>query len=316
MSERPSAAKQSFASARRVCAVLTCFNRRDKTAASLRALESTVQADSISQMVELRAVLVDDGSSDGTADAVTAEFPWVRIVGPRTGEGPLFWCRGMHRAIDEAMSERHELYLWLNDDTMLQPDALERLIACHDELRHKMGAAVIVVGSTVDHRTGRVTYGGSSRRSVLRAVRFERVMPSSSPQRCDTMNGNVVLMADDVLRRVGNLEPVYEHAMGDIDYALRAGKAGITAWVAPGIYGTCSNNPAVGTFNDASLPLARRWQLMMSRKGLPWRSWLLFTRRHAGWLWPLHFVWPYFSLLIPRRRRVPLNTADESTTSP
>jgi hypothetical protein len=35
---------------------------------------------------------------------------------------------------------------------------------------------------------------------------------------------------------------------------------------------------------------------MMHRKGLPWRSWLHFTRRHMGWNWPLYFAWPYAKL--------------------
>lgn len=34
------------------------------------------------------------------------------------------------------------------------------------------------------------------------------------------------------------------------------------------------------------------------RKGLPWRSWLIFTRRHTGVMWPLYFAWPYAKLLV------------------
>ena len=38
----------------------------------------------------------------------------------------------------------------------------------------------------------------------------------------------------------GNIDPVFEHAMGDTDYALRAGAAGVPVYVASGYVGLCS----------------------------------------------------------------------------
>jgi GT2 family glycosyltransferase len=86
--------------------------------------------------------------------------------------------------------------------------------------------------------------------------------------------------------------------MGDTDYGLRARALGIPSYVAAGIVGHCSQNPLAGSYLDPSLPLARRWQLMRSRKGLPVRSWLHFCRRHGGRAWPLHFAWPYTKLVL------------------
>jgi GT2 family glycosyltransferase len=91
--------------------------------------------------------------------------------------------------------------------------------------------------------------------------------------------------------------------MGDTDYALRARKLGIDVWVAPGVYGSCGDNPDTGTYLDSQLPLPQRWKLIMSRKGLPWRSWLVLTSRHMGPLWPLYFCWPYIKLILGTRFR-------------
>lgn len=275
----------------RVCAVLTSFNRREHTLSALRALG----ASSGMENVDLRALLVDDGSTDGTRAAVEAEFPWVTVD---SGDGSLFWCRGMHRAIELASHAGHDHYLWLNDDTLLRPDALRRLIACHDTLRQAASRPVLLVGSTVDAVTGEVSYGGENQHSWIRATRFDRVLPTEAPQACGSMTGNIVLMSAEVLACVGNLDARYEHAMGDTDFALRAGRRGVQLYLAPGVYGTCSDNPPSGTYRDRSLPLARRWRLIQQRKGLPWRSWWLFTRRHAGPLWPLHFAWPYARLVL------------------
>jgi len=280
----------------RLAVILTCFNRKQKTLDSLSALAANVDLD----LIELSVVLVDDGSTDGTAEAVNAAFPWVQVV---VSVGNLYWCRGMHMAFDIALKAGHDYYLWLNDDTMLNLDAVSRLLQCESNLRKKLGQPVIVAGSTVDAETGDISYGGEVRAPGLRRSRFLRVIPGTVAQKCDSMTGNIVLIPDEIARVVGNVDASFEHAMGDTDYALRAGQHGFGIWVGPGVFGTCSDNSQSGTFNDADLPLARRWKQMMSRKGLPWRSWLVFTRRHMGVLWPLYFVWPYLKLVIGQYNR-------------
>jgi len=277
----------------RLCALLTCFNRRGETVACLRALAASVGL----QGLQVRAVLVDDGSTDGTGQAVRDEFPWVQVVRVDPSEGALFWCRGMHRAFGVALEAVFDHYLWLNDDTMLAPDALERLLATEAQLRRRLDADVIVVGSTTDSQTGRVTYGGERRLSRWRPLRIERLQPREVAQPCDSMTGNIVLITRDVARRVGNIDPTFEHSMGDTDYALRARRRGVQVWIAAGTHGTCSDNAPQGTWCDTSQPLQVRWRDMMTRKGLPWRSWLVLTRRHAGLLWPLHFAMPYAKVL-------------------
>jgi GT2 family glycosyltransferase len=275
----------------RVYAVLTSFNRRDKTIACLRALALSA----LSARVDLHAILVDDASTDGTAGAVRDEFDWVEVV---EGAGDLFWNRGMYVGYARALADGPDYFLWLNDDTELYSDALGRLISQSEGLAAQSGRPVIVVGSTVDSRSGQLSYGGAVSRSRLHRFTYRRVWSDSMPLPCETMNGNCVLIALPVARLIGNLDPVYEHAMGDTDYALRARKAGFGVFVAAGVIGHCASNPVAGSFTDESLPWRRRWQLMLGRKGLPVRSWLHFTRRHGGLMWPLYFAWPYAKLAV------------------
>ncbi len=248
----------------------------------------------LAENMALSAVLVDDGSTDGTEDALAVEFPWVQVV--RTS-GNLFWTRGMHQGMKVAMQSDDDFYLWLNDDTLLYADAISRLLATEATLLQQHGKPIIVVGSTVDEHTGILTYGGQIRDSSLRKMRFVPIQPNDKAQPCESMNGNIVLLSRQAIRTVGNLDPAFAHAMGDTDYALRANQQGVGVWVAPGFYGTCSGNAITGTYLDASLSMSCRWKLIMSRKGLPWRSWLLLTRRHAGPAWPLYFAWPYMRLV-------------------
>ena len=276
---------------RTLCALLTCFNRREKTLACLARLQVSGQH----LALDLKAVLVDDGSKDGTAEAVRSRFPWVRVL---PAKGDLYWCRAMHRAYAEALKQGADFYLWLNDDTMLESDALSRLLACHDTLVAQAGGALLVIGSVRDPDGGNLTYGGENRVSHWRPTRFAKVSPGAAPQRVDTFDGNIVLVNAEAAQRVGNLDPAYEHAMGDLDYGLRAGRAGVVNWLAPGWFGTCSHNPLSNTYMDSTLPWRRRWQLMLQRKGLPVRSWWHFNRQHSGWLWPVAFAWPYTRMLM------------------
>jgi GT2 family glycosyltransferase len=278
-----------------LCVLLACFNRREKTLACLSALLASERIDSL----QLHVLLVDDASTDGTAAAVNAQFPSVHVL--RTA-GNLFWCRSMHQAVQQALLAGHHQLLWLNDDVLLDRDAVARLLDCHNALLRSPAQALIVVGSTRDPAGQGITYGGERRRAGLNPLSLAPVEPTDQAQALDTFNGNLVLVNRAALALVGNLDPRFEHAMGDTDYGLRANRLGVGCWLAPGSHGVCSHNPAQGTYRDTSLPWRRRWQLIRSRKGLPVQSWWVFTRRHAGYLWPLLFAWPYLRLLLAALR--------------
>ncbi len=275
----------------KVIAVLTCFNRRALTLACLNALAiAATRAE-----IELEALVVDDASPDGTATAVREQFPWAEVI---EGSGSLFWNRGMHLGFARALERGADYYLWLNDDTHLVPDALANLLLQSAALERSQAGPVIVVGATAERESGRVSYGGRVAPSRVRPFNYRLVHSDKEPVRCEAIEGNCVLIPDRAARRVGNLDPIFEHAMGDTDYGLRARTLGIPAFVASGIVGHCSPNPVRGTYFDTSLPLSTRWKLVRGRKGLPVRSWRHFCRRHGGMFWPVHFAWPYTKVLL------------------
>jgi GT2 family glycosyltransferase len=285
-----------------IATLITCYNRKQKTLDCLAALVGQ----STRSTVTLSIYLVDDGSTDGTAVAVAAAYPQVTIL---AGDGNLYWNGGMRLAFAKALERDYDYYLWLNDDTLLNPNALEVLLQTADPIAGRGDErGAIVVGSTCDPDTGTLTYGGMLQQNWWRPMHLARLQPSDAPQKCDTVNGNCVLISRSVVRVVGNLDPAFTHYMGDLDYGLRAHKQGCTIWVAPGYLGTCAENTRPNNWREVlgERPWYHQWQQICSPKGLdfttvtlsPLAEWKAFSQRHAGLLWPIYWLSPYRRLLL------------------
>lgn len=266
----------------RVVAMLTCHNRVQRTLECLETLFGQDTADT-----HLDVVLVDAGSTDGTAEAVARGFPEVQII---ARGADLFWCGGMRVAYAHAYAQDPDHYLWLNDDVALDRDALSSLLTTRERLGATGGPPRIVVGSTRDPDTGEPTYGGVVRPDRRRPLSYALVAPTSAAQQVETMNGNCVLVPREVVQRIGTLAAVYTHGMGDYDYGHRAVRAGCEVWVAPGTVGTCARNTAR---TPATTFVEHRRRAVGPTTGLPPREWATFARRWAGPFWPLYAASPY-----------------------
>lgn len=270
-----------MAGTRQVTAVLACHNRRDLT---LRCLDSLFEQSEAG--VSVSAVLVDDGSNDGTGAAVMRRFSRVRVV---RGTGNMFWARAMAMAESHAVRARPDFLLWLNDDVTLAPGALGCLL--HAAASTSGGA--LVCGAVLDPEVGTVTYSGV-RRSGLHPLKFDRVTPTGSLEPVDTFNGNVVLVSRAAYERVGGIDPGFVHSYADFDYGLRARAAGIQPYLAAEWVGTCRRDPRPHPWRHGNAVLLERYRMFTSHKGgTPLRSHARYLRRHGGLLWPVFWAAPY-----------------------
>lgn len=265
---------------------MTCHNRVAKT---LECLGNAYRSMEKCPHAEFEIHLVDDGSTDGTADRVRETYPGVKII---RGSGDLFWAGGMRLAWKTAAtSQDADAYIWLNDDSNLHPEAFSMLLEA-DRLAE--GRAVIC-GSFVSAVTGKITYGG-------RLEGPEFIVPDGTLRECRTISGNFVLVPRAVFHAIGGLDKAFKHAIADFDYGRRALAAGFRCLVAPGIAGTCESNPRLPRWCLPEVPVVQRFRNLYSplayAQPLPF---FVYERRHFGLALALrHFLSIHLRAAFPR----------------
>lgn len=269
-----------------VTVLITCHNRKDKTMTCLRRLSEQ----SLPVGTVLQVYLVDDGSTDGTAEAVRAKYPFVSVI---SANGSLFWCRGTRLAWEHAAPSDPEYYFWLNDDTFLCEAALATFLGIAESAQ---SPACIVVGSCCDATSGAHTYGGQ-RLVGKHPAKLTLIEPDAlDPKACDTFNGNCVLVTRGAFRRLGFMRD-FRHSIGDTDYGLMARRQEIPILLTPGFVAECSANPSSLSWHNRKLPLAQRFRILTGRKGLPAGDWWRFLWTHAGLRSLLYWPAPYLRVL-------------------
>ena len=99
-----------------IAVLITCHNREEKTLNCLTQIFSQLYD---KNKFSVTVYLTDDGCTDNTVPEVKKRFPQVHII---TGDGTLFWNRGMYVAWKAAEKYDYDFYLWLNDDTFINND--------------------------------------------------------------------------------------------------------------------------------------------------------------------------------------------------
>lgn len=267
-----------------IAVLITCFNRMNSTIKCLRSLKTQANIDEIN----LNIYLVDDGCTDGTGDAVRMNFPDVSII---PGNGELYWGGGMRLAFGQALNKDYDFYLWVNDDAVLYPHAVRTMCDTSRYLKNETGKDSIIAGAMHDATTGTLTYSGSTRLRPWNPLSYRMVEPTDKPEPCDVINGNFVLIPRKIAAIIGNLSKDFTHQGGDYDYSLRAKEHGFSSWIAPGYIGTCSRNTLKGSPKDDSLPLLKRVDSLTKPSAMiPANEWMLFVKRHGGWVWPIFWT--------------------------
>jgi GT2 family glycosyltransferase len=264
----------------KIAVLITCHNRKEKT---LQCLDRLFKQDGIDENFKIEVFLVDDGCTDGTSTEVNRKFPVVNVI---NGTGNLYWNRGMHLAWETAASNKdYDFYLWLNDDTFLFENALVDLLTYKNN-------HTIISGNTKSEINQSFTYGGYKNNLP--------VIPNGTYQLCDYSNGNVLLISKLVFKKIGNLDPVFQHALGDFDYTLRAKKHGIDIVVVPNWVGYCEYHKNLPKWVSEKNIFVRFKFLYHPLSGCSPNEYFIYDIRHNGILLAIfHFISIHIKCIAP-----------------
>ena len=180
-------------------------------------------------------IVVDDGSTDGTAEAMAKQYPQVVRL---QGDGNLWWAGAVNRGVRHALAEGFQYVLTINNDTSVSPDFLDQLVETAERYpRSIVGARINImdeperiwaVGGLVQWSSGVLL---QLRCCGLREKEVLVTLPDPCP--ADVLTGCGTLVPTDCYREVGLYDerwlPQYH---GDSEFVLRARRRGYQPLVA------------------------------------------------------------------------------------
>ena len=265
----------------KVLALLTCYNRREKTVKAISGLKEGNPA------VELQFLAVDAGSTDGTGEALRA-IPGVTVI---SGHNGLYYSNGMRLAMEQAKKqEGYDYCLLMNDDVEFFEKAVEKLAK-------RSAGRFVIVGPTCD-KNGGLSYGAIK---YDKGIHYHILNLNEAGKKADTFNANCVLIPWEIFRKKEIMDAHYIHSLGDFDYGLMLRAQGCSIYSLNEYAGMCEDNPPDGTWEDPSLPIAARIRDKESVKGVPFGQWFYFLKKNFGLSRAVvSSVTPYIRILLHR----------------
>ena len=216
----------------RVAVIVLSWNGREDTLACLEALAADGAGD---RDATLEVIVVDNGSRDGTEAAVRAAYPWTTVL--QTGAN-LGFSGGNNVGIEAALERGADFVLVLNNDALVAPGAIDRLVRTAVErpgtgavspliLFHDPPDRVWFAGARFDPRRGR-----SGRVSGYRA-RLADLPDADTPRETGRAVGAAMLVPRAVVERLGVFDPDLFFLYEDVEWSLRMRAAGLRIWFEP-----------------------------------------------------------------------------------
>ena len=200
-----------------VVSVILNTNRREDT---LECLESLAR----SSYPRQKAIVLDNASIDGSVEAVRAAFPDVQIVELPSNLG---YAGNNNTGIEAAMAAGADWVFVLNEDTVLAPDCLARLVEAGGS-----DGTIGIVGPMVYHHDepnviqsagGKLTRYWDSfhlAQNTLDEGQF------SQPHAVDWISGCAILVRRSVIEEIGMIDVRYFYFWEETEWCLRAKSAG------------------------------------------------------------------------------------------
>lgn len=201
---------------REVFIIIPTHNRKELLRKCLLALADQTFKD-------YHAIVVDDGSSDGTKEMLSADFKDVIIM---SGSGDLWWTGATNLGLSYALKRcsKSDLVLTLNDDTFFGKDYIESLVNFAMINPHALiGSVLLQKGG------GSKIIDGGYKQNWLTAKRFAinkgmdiSQFPENHYEEASTLSGRGTLIPAEAFLRLGLYDDKHLPQHGDIEFSRRA----------------------------------------------------------------------------------------------
>ncbi|WP_430809901.1 MULTISPECIES: glycosyltransferase family 2 protein [unclassified Carboxylicivirga] len=197
-----------------VFVVIAVFNRIEHTLHCLSLLAKQ-------RFSNFSTVVVDDGSTDGTAAQLTKLYPEVIQV---KGSGDWWWAKSMNKGFERALLEGADVVITLNNDVVFDEWLIADLVKLHQ--RHPKN----ILGCLNTTMDGRIFFAGIRKISWWKAKEYkyykafsqpEQPMKGVRPTQC--LNGRGTLIPAEALRKTKGFDDAhFPQYASDYDFTLRA----------------------------------------------------------------------------------------------
>ncbi|MEP7212226.1 MAG: glycosyltransferase family 2 protein [Acidobacteriota bacterium] len=240
--------------------VTPVHNRKAETLRCLKSL-SRSKLDGI----ETHVIIVDDGSTDGTADAVRAEYPDVEIV---QGSGDLWYTAGTNRGLEAALRHDPDFILAINNDQIFDENCVRRLVECAGKYPRSVVGSLLLDWDEPP-KIFQVAPKWSLWGGGYRHWRNQTVWTAPDrPWEVELIVGNCVLYPAAAVCEVGFMDEKKLVQYGDAEYTPRMRRRGWRLLIEPKARVFCQPNVEISGFRQ--LPLREKFSQIFLKPSGPY----------------------------------------------
>ena len=218
----------------RVEIVAPVHNRREITLQCLRSLSRIDKTN-----LDVHVVIVDDGSTDGTSEAIESAFPEVEIV---KGDGNLWFTEGTNAGIRAGLRHNPKYVLLINDDAVFDEKFLAMMVETAEKNPRSVVGSLLLLWDA-PHKIFQVAPVWDWRAGGWRHWQNQTVwtVPKKAWE-VDLIVGNCVLVPAAAITEAGLMNSQKYPNFGDVEYTPRLKKCGWRLLIDPRARVFCQPN--------------------------------------------------------------------------
>jgi GT2 family glycosyltransferase/glycosyltransferase involved in cell wall biosynthesis len=254
-----------------IAAVVLNYNTPDDTLLAVRSLQA-------SRRTLDHLIVVDNGPGDACEQALA---PWKDAIRFIRSPGNVGFSAGCNIGIRAALDAGADMVLLVNSDAVLAPHALERLEHALAAAPEAGLAAPLIVSRAEPGIVGSAGIAYSMASGRMRHEGFGARtddLCEEPAHAADVVSGCVMLIRKPVFEEIGVFDERYFYSFEDIEFCLRARRAGLVSLLVPSALAYHEGHRSIGPASASRLYYAARNHLLLAQSALPLTGLRAFAR--------------------------------------